>query len=77
VTLTFTAALIFQSRLAVIHTVIKKQYQAVSHLSAPQFVALDADTVVVFKARESKEFEVSHIVNAIQLMPSIDSVELI
>ena len=77
VTLMFAAGLIFQPRLAVIHTVIKKQYQVVSPLSASQFVALDAHTVVVFNVREPKKLEVSSIEDAIQLMPSTDSVELI
>ncbi|MBL4672471.1 MAG: hypothetical protein JKX81_09455 [Arenicella sp.] len=72
-TLTLIALLMFQPRLETIQNEIEKDYQSVSHISASEFSRLDIDTVVVFDVREPKEFAVSHISGAIQVMPNIDS----
>ncbi|MFT6406700.1 MAG: rhodanese-related sulfurtransferase [Arenicella sp.] len=75
--LAFTAVLMLQPRLETMHKVIEKEYQSVAHLSASGFAELDADTVVIFDVREPKEFEVSHIDGAIQIMPAIEPSEFI
>jgi rhodanese-related sulfurtransferase len=69
------ALLMFQPDLDTIHKLLESDYQSVTHISAADFSSLERDEVVVFDVREPEEFQVSHIVGAIQLMPNIGPIE--
>ena len=58
-------------KLAKVHTQITIDYSNIKHLSAEHFMQLDAQSVVLFDVREDKEYQVSHIANAIRIDPDL------
>ena len=59
--------------LSATHTVISKRYATVPHLTTNDVIKMDKNSYVIFDVREKDEYAVSHIKNAIQVDPSIDT----
>jgi len=65
------AANAMEPKLAEIQQQIEADYDAVEHLNAEEFSALDKRNLVIFDVREKSEFAVSHIEGAIQVEPGL------
>jgi len=63
--------------LDIIQTDIEKKHQNIKHIADDDFLKLDEKNTLIFDVRESSEFNVSHIKNAIQITPNIDSKEFL
>ena len=64
-------------KLAKVHKQITLDYTNIKHLSAEEFTQLDQQSVVIFDVREAKEYQVSHIANAIRIDPDLPVDEFI
>ena len=53
------------------HQSITQSYKTVPHLTAEDVINLNKDNYIIFDIREKKEFEVSHLKDAIWVDPSI------
>lgn len=56
-----------------IHREIEADFESVEHIAADEYLRLDAEQVVVFDVRESDEFAVSHLANAVRVNPDISA----
>ena len=54
------------------HRKVLKKFNDVNHLSSSEFLAMDSNNFILFDVRESAEFKVSHLKNAIHVSPSTD-----
>ncbi len=67
----FGQAAYARDKLASIHKEIVADYAQVEHINADEFLAMNADELVIFDVRESKEYSVSHLEGAIRVDPDI------
>lgn len=61
------------SRLNEIHSEIRDRYPRVQHIDAGQLTETADSEFVLFDVREQKEFDVSHIPNAIRIPPRMSA----
>lgn len=64
-------------KLSNIHQNIVDDYDNVDHIHAEQLLNLDKDDVIIFDVREKKEYQVSHLDEAIQVDPSLGPEEFL
>jgi len=65
------AALRYQPSLHTIHKNIAAEFSQVENISSDEFMALPAARLMVFDVRETEEYQVSHIENAILITPDL------
>ena len=70
-------AMPFNFNLEKIQIDIEEEYPHITHINGDKFSKLDKQTTIVFDVREKEEFNVSHIENAIQIAPDINSKKFI
>ena len=70
-TLTLFAHNVQADELDDIHQSIEKKYTKVQHIDGQTLSELKQSGVLIFDVRKPKEFEVSHLTNAIQVDPDI------
>ena len=59
--------------LTAIHADIVSEYETVVHLSAEDLLKLKPENVVLLDIRETDEYEVSRIPNALRVSPGLDT----
>lgn len=69
------AAYTYKPELIKVHEDIEASYRNVSHIDAEIFSKLKSENLVIFDVREPVEYEVSHLVGAIQIDPNIGTAE--
>ena len=57
--------------LAEFHLSIEEKFEDVVHLKAKALATMDSENIVLFDVRETAEYEISHLPNAIQVSPDI------